>query len=265
MDTKPEQFRAEYAESFKARQVATDYRFRPPYPEEVFTLLQELLGDEPRTILDVGAGSGDLARRCVEFAARVDAVDFSEQMIATGKQLPNGDNPRLHWIYGKVEDAPLAPPYALITAGSSIHWPDWSIAFPRFRELLTPSGYLVIIYRGARSTPWDAELRELRQHCSIRRNHLSANAVAELEARGYLQVVGRKETAPVAYQRSVEDYIAGLHSHSGMARECMGQESADEFDALARKLLLRFCPGGILPLQVTAQITWGKPLAGRAK
>jgi SAM-dependent methyltransferase len=162
MQPEPQDARTFYADAFKERRVVNAYRHRPPYPDEVFAILAGLLTDEPRAVLDVGAGSGDLARRMVEFARRVDAVDFSESMIERGRRLPNGDHPHLHWIYGKVEEAPLSPPYALITAGSSIHWLEWGRAFPLFRSALTPHGSLALVYRRTLPMPWDANLRELR-------------------------------------------------------------------------------------------------------
>lgn len=125
MQPRPARFDHSYAEAFQDQQVVDAYQHRPPYPQEVFALLASLVLDEPRTVLDVGSGSGDIARPIVELVERVDAVDFSQKMIDKGKQLPNGNHPRLHWLYGKVEEVPLAPPYALITAGSSIHWPAW--------------------------------------------------------------------------------------------------------------------------------------------
>ena len=121
MQPKPEQFNIRNVEAFKDQAVVSAYRYRPSYPEEVFAILADLVTDEPRTVLDVGVGSGDLARSLVSLVERVDAVDPSAQMIVWGKQLPQGNHPHLHWIEGKVEDAPLTPPYSLITAGSSIH------------------------------------------------------------------------------------------------------------------------------------------------
>src|SRR5258708_39583754 len=147
MQPKPENYGTYYAEAFKNNQVVDAYRFRPPYPDEVYAILADLITDEPRNILDVGAGSGDIARRMVELVERVDAVDFSHNMIEMGKQLPNGTHPHLHWIYGKVEEVSLAPPYALITAGSSIHWTDWAITFPRLRALLTFNRSLALIFQ----------------------------------------------------------------------------------------------------------------------
>src|SRR6266705_1097874 len=171
MQSKPERFGTEYAEAFKDQRVVDLYRYRPPYPAEVFDILAALIVDEPRSVLDVGAGSGDIARRLVGFVERVDAVDFSLNMIQSGKLLPNGDHPHLHWIYGKVEDVPLAPPYALITAGSSIHWPAWEVAFPRFHSMLSPHGSLALIYRKTLPMPWESEIRKILAQFSDRQGH----------------------------------------------------------------------------------------------
>ena len=128
MQPKPENFGSYYPELFKNQQVVNAYRYRPPYPQEVFTILASLIVDEPRTVLDVGSGSGDIARPLVEFVERIDAVDFSQNMIDMGKQLPNGNHPHLHWIYGKVEEVPLTPPYALITAVLVFIGPIWKVS-----------------------------------------------------------------------------------------------------------------------------------------
>lgn len=68
-------------------------------------------------MLDVGCGTGYIARTLVERVGQVDAVDFSQNMIEMGKMLLNGDNPRLRWILGSVEEVELYPPYGLVTAG----------------------------------------------------------------------------------------------------------------------------------------------------
>ncbi len=259
MQPKPEHFGSYYAEAFKDHEVVDAYRYRPPYPDEVFDILAGLIVDEPRTVLDVGAGPGDIARRMVDFVERVDAVDFSENMIERGKQLFNGDHPRLHWIYGRVEEVPLAPPYALITAGSSVHWMEWAIAFPRFRAMLTPNGSLALIYRRTLPMPWDADLRKLRAQFSTRRGRRAYAVVEELEARGFFRKQGEKETAPVPFTQSIDDFIEGLHSRSSFSRERMGQQKATDFDQQVRALLSRFHKDGMLPLQVVGTVIWGTP------
>lgn len=47
MQPKPENFGSQYAESFKNKQVVDAYRYRPPYPQEVFSILVSLIVDEP--------------------------------------------------------------------------------------------------------------------------------------------------------------------------------------------------------------------------
>ena len=262
MQPKPAGFDTRYAEAFKNQLVVDAYRYRPPYSDETFAILASLITDEPRAVLDVGAGSGDIARRMVEFVERVDAVDFSEAMIARGKQLPDGEHPRLHWIYGTAEDAPLSGPYALITAGSSIHWMDWPRAFPRFRSLLTPHGFLAVVYRRTLPMVWNDALRTIRRQFSTRRTDEqgSENAIEALVARGLFQVHGEKTTTPIPFNQPIDDFITGLHSRSGFSVEGMGEEQAGEFDWQVRTLLLSFHPDGVLPLQSIAIVTWGTPL-----
>ncbi len=260
MQAKPEHFDTSFAEAFKVQAVVDAYRFRPPYPAEVFTLLLGLLHDEPRTILDVGAGAGDLARQLVTHVERVDAVDFSPRMIARGQTLPHGDDPRLHWILGKVEEVPLTPPYALITAGASIHWTDWPLAFPRFNSLLTPSGVLALVHRHVLRMPWSAELRTIQVPFSMRRDHRVTDVSDELTQRGLFQIFGEQETAPIAFTQTLADFLEGVHSRSGYARELMGEDRAADLDKQISKLLLQFHPDGILPLHVVGNIIWGKPL-----
>jgi ubiquinone/menaquinone biosynthesis C-methylase UbiE len=257
-----EPFGARLAETFKDQQVVDAYSYRPPYPQEVFALLASLVSDEPKAVLDVGSGSGDIARSLVALVDRVDAVDFSQRMIQKGKQLPNGKHPRLHWIYGKVEEIPLAPPYALITAGSSIHWPAWEVAFPRFHRMLTPSGSLALIYRRALPMPWESEIRAILAHFSDHQGHKGSNAIKELEARGFFRKRAEKETAPLPFFQSLDDYIEGLHSRSGFSRERMGKRRAADLDQQVRTLLQQFHQDEILPLQVVASVTWGIPEDG---
>ena len=113
--------------------------------------------------------------------------------------------------------------------------------------------------------PWDADLRQLRAQFSTRRHHRGSNTIEELEARGFFHRQGEKETTPIPFLQSLDDFIEGLHSRSGFTRERMGQQQATDFDQQARALLLHFHPDGILPLQVAATVTWGTPETGSSK
>ena len=235
------------------------YHHRPPYPVEVFDILAGLLKGEPRHVLDVGCGIGYLARPFVEYVERLDAVDFSRHMIEKGQSLPNGDHPHLRWIYGPVEDVLLEPPYALVTAGESLHWMEWNIVLPRFHQILTEGGYLAIVEHETLPDPWYLALREIIPHYTTNKDFQPYDLIDELEQRDLFQKMGEKSTLPVPFVQSVDDYIESFHSRNGFSRDRMEPAQADAFDREARRILLRSHSDGVMSLQVVASIKWGVP------
>lgn len=254
---KPAHLTPENSERFKNVNVASVYKFRAPYPPETFTILSELITDQPRIVLDVGAGTGDIARHLVKLMERVDAVDFSEAMLAQGKQLVGAE--KVNWIHGPVEAAALQPPYALITAGESLHWMDWSVVLPRFKQMLTPHGVLAMIERGELPVPWHDEMHQLIREFSSIPNFEPYNLSDELQKRGLFQKSGKKKTSPVVVSRSVEDYVASFHSASSLSRDHMSAEAVAAFDAQLKDLVQPWLTNNQVALQVYAEIVWGKP------
>src|SRR5215510_1320034 len=106
----------ELAATFKHEAVAEAYQHRPPYPDEVFDRLVALITDEPRRVLDIGAGEGAIARPLAPRVEHVDAIDFSPAMIDAGKQRPGGDRANITWQVSAIETADLTGPHALVTA-----------------------------------------------------------------------------------------------------------------------------------------------------
>jgi trans-aconitate methyltransferase len=233
------------------------YRYRPPYPDEVFRILAGLITDRPRAVLDAGCGDGAIARHLIERVERIDAVDLSRAMIEQGKRLPNGDHPRLRWICAPMEDAPLDPPYALITAGASLHWMDWPVVLPRFRQALTPRGMLAIIYDEMLPLPWDEALRGLIRRSSTNQKFQPYDTIEELERRGLFTKAGEQRAAAMPFTQPIDAYIESFHARNGFSRERMSQEMAAIFDNEVHKLLTDFCPDGTVAMQVTARVGWG--------
>ena len=256
---RPEHLAPEYGAQFKDQSIVEAYKYRPPYPAEVFDILNTLITEQPRHVLDIGAGTGNIARHFVNRVDRLDAVDFSLNMIEHGKYLPNGDNPHLHWLYGRVEDVTLEAPYALVTAGASLHWMDWEIVLPRLCEALTPNGHLAIIGHDTKPTAWYAELAEIIPKFSTNAKYQPFELIDELELRGLFQKVGEKETHPIPFVQSVDDYIESYHSRNGFSRERMTPKMATAFDQEAKQILLKSYPDGMMLLQVVANVTWGVP------
>jgi trans-aconitate methyltransferase len=236
---------------------------RLPYPPEVFDILADLITDEPRAVLDVGAGTGDIARGLVRRGERVDAVDFSPAMIAKGKTLPDGDHPRLRWIYGAVETVALDPPYALVTAGESMHWMNWEVVFPRFGDALTPGGVVAIVHRMELPAPWQEGLDALIRQFSTMHNYERFDLIDELEKRDLFQKMGERKTAPVTSAQSIDDYIASFHSRSSLSLDHMPASDAVTFDQQLRDLVSSWSEERMLELQTVGSIVWGKPRGHR--
>lgn len=257
---KPAAYSMERATAFQETSVADAYRFRPTYPPAVFPLLATFIHDEPRRVLDVGCGTGFLARHLVEIADHVDAVDVSAKMIERGKRMPNGEHPRLRWLLGRAEDAPLATPYALITAGESLHWMDWPVVMPRFQSLLSPNGMLAILELGNDPVPWGGELLRIIKRFSTIRDYQPLDLAEELERRGLFERHGRQRTESVPFIQPLDEYIESFHGRASFSRERMTSSDAESFDHTVRELVAAYCENTVA-LHVYAEVTWGAPLA----
>ncbi len=261
-NTKPWQYCDDYASRFKNRSLAETYEFRPSYPDETYKILLSLLGESQGKVLDIGCGTGKIARRLVNNVESVDAVDFSSEMIRVGKLLPNGNHPNLRWINGCVEEVHLHPSYSMITAGASIHWMEWEVVFPKFEEVLTTGGYLVII-NGDRpvGVPWhDAELALIRKY-STYDHYEEIDLIQELVDRKHFDLIGDKLTTPVNFSQPLTDYVRSFHSRASMSKEDMGEVNVKSFDSKLSQILSDFVNvDGYLCFQLETRVSWGRPL-----
>ena len=117
---KPKHLGPEYAGQFKDDCVADAYANYPPYSSEVFEVLDSMKQDEPRIVLGIGCGTGEIARPLAAFVDRVDAVDQSAAMIRIGRCRDGGDRPNIMWVYQNDEGFSCETRYSLIVAGASL-------------------------------------------------------------------------------------------------------------------------------------------------
>jgi SAM-dependent methyltransferase len=258
---KPDYWSAEHAGWFDDAGVVAAYYHRPPYPDEVFSILLELVGS-PRVVLDIGAGTGDMARPLADLVERVDAIEVSPRMIEEGNRQA-GDRPNLRWIQGRAEDAPLQPPYGLVTAGESIHWMDWDTVLPRIASAVSPDAVLAIIERN-----WDASPDIRSRLAPIFNRHAAKNMsqrydlMSGLAEHGFVRV-GSRGTARVPWRPTVAEYLECRHSQNSFSRERM--PDAAGFDAeivgtledLRREGVIEIRDGRF-ELEVEADVIWGR-------
>jgi SAM-dependent methyltransferase len=259
---RPAHLSEENAARFEAESVADAYRFRLPYPDEVFEVLLSLIVDEPRVVLDLGTGTGELARRIAPLVERVDAVDVSAAMVERGRRSPGGEAPNLNWIVGRAEDAPLSPPYSLITAGESLHWMDWDVLLPRLARALTLGGNLAMVYRNELPPPWQSVLMELVQEASAMRNYEEYDLAEILASRGLFEMRGRATARAERVEQPVEEYVQSFFSRASLSAEAIGPERASRFAERLRALVQPWASAGNLGLESAGIIVWGRPMEG---
>jgi SAM-dependent methyltransferase len=258
MEPKPAYLGPQTASAFQDPSVVAAYPRRAPYPESLFQQLGALLTGSSRAVLDVGTGPGDLVRRLAPYVERVDAVDWSAGMIALGKQLPGGDDPRIQWIQGRVEEVALEAPYGLITAGESLHWMDWDTVLPRFVAALEPGGFLAIVNRVENEIPWADDLTHLISRYSTIRDFRPYDMIHELEAWGLFRKEGVWRSESIPFAQLVDEYIEALHSTSGLSRERMEPSATRAFDDAVRTLVTPFADAdGQLAYMVGGEVVWG--------
>lgn len=241
--------------------VAAAYAHRPPYPAEVFEILTSLIVDEPRHVLDLGAGEGALARPLAQRVTHVDAVEISPAMVDTGRRRPGGDQPNLTWILSAAETMPVSGPYALVTAGASLHWMDWDVTFAHIARVLAPGAMLAIVEHGYHRPPWrDALTGVIAAHSRNPTYDPAFSLPDELQRRGLFAILGRRETGLTEFRQPVHDYIEQFHSTSSLARELMSSAEADRFAAeVAEAVGPHANADGELTMRISASVVWGRP------
>ena len=137
--------------------VSADYdRGRPRYPPAAVAAMLKGLPDPPQ-VLDIGAGTGQLAEALVEAGARVTAVEPGPE---TRRLLERRVGERVRVLDSRAEDLPLADESAdLVVCADSFHWLDADRALAEFRRVLGPGGRLSIsgLIPRWEPTPWAAE------------------------------------------------------------------------------------------------------------
>ncbi len=263
MTNRPPALRPDNAQVFMTEGMARAYRHRPPYPAAVADALLCLLGETAGPVLDVGCGTGDLARRLVDEVPGVDAVDMSQAMIDEGRRLEHGDHPNLRWICAPVEEANLDPPYALATAGDSLDWTDWPVALTRLHDALAPDGLLAIVHR--EWTTGAPEERDILARYSTIQDYQPYDPVPELVSHGLFEPRNHLFMAST-WHPTIEEYVESRHAQAGFSRDRMPPPHAEAFDADLTTLLHRLSDerrlrttGDRLHLPVLATVAWGRP------
>ena len=146
------------SEPHRARQVAESFgtdpdrydRTRPRYPD---TLVQAIIAAGPgRDVLDVGCGTGIVARQLQAAGCRVLGVDADARMAEFARR--HGVDVEV----ARFEDWPAAGRvFDVVVAGQTWHWVDPVAGAAKAAEVLRPGGRLAVFWNVAQTPPSVAE------------------------------------------------------------------------------------------------------------
>ena len=131
-------------------------RGRPGYPDEAF---RWLVGDEPRDVVDLGAGTGKLTRALVALGHRVTRSSRSTRCAPSSRRR----SPSVARSPGSAEAIPLPDASAdVVTSAQAFHWFDHDDALPEIARVLRPGGRLALVWNSRDDRdPWMARLSEI--------------------------------------------------------------------------------------------------------
>ena len=124
-----------------------DYaRFRPGPPESFYAKLRALeVGLENQRILDLGTGTGVVARRFAKGGSRVAGVDVSAEQIAEAARLAEAKGLTVDFRVAPAEELPFdASTFDVASANQCWLYFDMERVIPEVRRVLAPGGLLMV-------------------------------------------------------------------------------------------------------------------------
>jgi ubiquinone/menaquinone biosynthesis C-methylase UbiE len=128
---------------------AADYgRYRAGFPDSLFARLTDFgIGAPGQTIVDVGTGTGTLARGFALRGCQVIGLDPDARMLQQARVLDQAARVEITYTQATAEATGLGAGIAdVVTAGQCWHWFDQARAIQEAQRILKPGGRLVIAH-----------------------------------------------------------------------------------------------------------------------
>ena len=249
--------------------VASYYaKFRPWYPEEMFSYLRHRFGLNGKgRLLDLGCGTGQILLSLCKDFEEVVGLDIEPDMIAEAKKKAVElavTNAR--WIVGKAEDLGNKETFRLVTAGASLHWMDGKTVLEKVYEITEKGGGIALIQNP--TSGWTNNKEEWKKV----RKAVIQKYLGEERRNGSFLAQGKDwedllEESPFGgYEEWTHDYeitwtleqaIGYLYSTSFAGREMFG-DRVTEFEKELSGALLEIEPSGVFREKVKVQVLTSK-------
>jgi len=231
--------------------------YRPAYPPELLDhLVERLPADAPpgSRLVDLGAGTGELAVPLSHHVDEVWAVDVSAEMVEWGRRKATAaGRENIRWITTAAED--LTVPDAtvdLVTIGAAFHWMDKRLVCGNVLRWLRPGGTLAVT--GPNSTWAGTETWQQLAIAVIGRwlgeKRRAGSGAFRAQERHEVTMAGlgfqdvRELEFPVELTWTLDNFVGYLYSSSYASHRVLG-DRREAFEADLRRTLLGHDPSGV--------------------
>lgn len=143
---------------------ADDYAaHRQGFPADFMARLADYgIGAPNQRALDVGCGTGLMARALAQAGCVVTGLDPSPELLAKAREASSAEGHSIEYVEGVAEELPFEDgSFDLVTAATSWHWFDPTSAAQEAARVLSPDGKLVIAAMDWHSPPGSVISRTL--------------------------------------------------------------------------------------------------------
>jgi len=259
------------------KQMATNFgaaaedfaRFRAGFPDSLFDRLAALgIGASGETIVDVGTGTGTLARGFALRGARVIGIDPDGRLLDQARRLDVAASATVEYKIGTAEAIPLTDGVAdIVSAGQCWHWFDGQKAAMEFSRITKSHASVVVAYFSW--IPFSGNVVEATERLIMKHNRnwgfgggngFDLGSLPHLQAAGFTRVETFSYDLDVPY--TPEGWRGRIRASAGVGASLAPAE-VEAFDAEHALLLEESFPGDLLKIPHRLfTIVATRPLAG---
>ncbi len=234
---------------------AADYaQYRQGFPDQWFdALIQKKIIKAGNRILDLGTGTGSIARGFALRGFKAIGLDPSKELIAQAKNIDAAANIETHYVIATAEQTGLpSASFDIVTAGQCWHWFKASEATQECLRLLRPKGTIIIAHFDW--LPLDGNIVEVTEKLILKFNprwSMSGGTgiyprwLSDLASAGFGAIETFSFDLDVPYKP--EAWRGRIRASAGV-KASLPERQVDEFDSALKEIIAADFPGEILSI-----------------